>query len=69
MDLSKDMETFKQHIRDFLISMKEFECEDNSELFMDEKAILSAQLQMETDRMKEQSVSYTHLTLPTIYSV
>lgn len=29
-DIHKDIEAFKQHIRDFLIRVKEFELEDNS---------------------------------------
>ena len=31
-DVSKDLTAFKQHLRDFLIAVKEFETEDNSDL-------------------------------------
>lgn len=35
-DPTMDLNNFKQHLRDFLIQIKEFECEDNSELFTEE---------------------------------
>eukprot|EP01038_Epipyxis_sp_PR26KG_P012132 gene12132-16243_t len=35
-DVSLDLNAFKQHLRDFLITIKEFESEDNSELFNEE---------------------------------
>jgi exportin-1 len=35
-DVSLDQNAFKQHLRDFLITIKEFEAEDNSELFAEE---------------------------------
>ena len=35
-DTSLDLNAFKQHLRDFLISIKEFETEDNSDLYMEE---------------------------------
>lgn len=35
-DVSMDLNAFKQHLRDFLIANKEFESEDNSELFIEE---------------------------------
>jgi exportin-1 len=35
-DVSLDLTAFKQHLRDFLITIKEFESEDNSELYTEE---------------------------------
>eukprot|EP01039_Chlorochromonas_danica_P005713 gene5713-6297_t len=35
-DLSLDLNTFKQHLRDFLVTIKEFASEDNSDLFLEE---------------------------------
>jgi exportin-1 len=35
-DSSLDLDNFKQHLRDFLIAVKEFASEDNSELFAEE---------------------------------
>lgn len=35
-DVSKDINTFKVHLRDFLISVKESESEDNSDLYLEE---------------------------------
>mmetsp|Transcript_28673 Transcript_28673/g.50801 ORF Transcript_28673/g.50801 Transcript_28673/m.50801 type:complete len:1083 (+) Transcript_28673:184-3432(+) len=36
-DIKMDLPTFKTHLRDFLIELKEFSAEDNSALFMEEK--------------------------------
>lgn len=36
-DIKMDLPTFKLHLRDFLIELKEFSAEDNSALFMEEK--------------------------------
>jgi exportin-1 len=36
MDVSMDLPTFKSHLRDFLIQLKEFSVEDNSGLFSEE---------------------------------
>ena len=44
-DVTKDLTAFKQHLRDFLIAVKEFSSEDNSELFAEEAAA-----QQELDR-------------------
>lgn len=44
-DLYKDEETFKLHLRDFLISLKEFG-EDNQDLFLEE-------LELEQERKKK----------------
>jgi exportin-1 len=35
-DINLDLNAFKQHLRDFLITVKEFASEDNSELFVEE---------------------------------
>jgi exportin-1 len=35
-DPTYDLNAFKQHLRDFLVVIKEFECEDNSELYIEE---------------------------------
>lgn len=35
-DIKMDLPTFKTHLRDFLIQLKEFSAEDNSEMFNDE---------------------------------
>jgi exportin-1 len=36
-DINMDLPTFKIHLRDFLIELKEFSSEDNSALFLEEK--------------------------------
>lgn len=36
-DVTMTLEQFKQHLRDFLVTIKEFECEDNADLFLEEK--------------------------------
>jgi exportin-1 len=48
-DPSKDVAGFKQHLRDFLITVKEFAQEDNSELFSEEReaALESARIQQQ----------------------
>jgi exportin-1 len=43
-DVSMDLLTFKQHLRDFLIAVKEFAGEDNSELFTEETELERAEL-------------------------
>lgn len=35
-DVTKDINMFKQHLRDFLIAVKEFASEDNSDLYLEE---------------------------------
>eukprot|EP01042_Synura_sphagnicola_P002216 gene2216-2648_t len=35
-DVAMDLNAFKQHLRDFLVTIKEFQSEDNSELFCEE---------------------------------
>ena len=37
MDITMDLPTFKSHLRDFLIQLKEFSVEDNSGLFSEEQ--------------------------------
>jgi exportin-1 len=39
LDVSMDLPTFKAHVRDFLIQLKEFNAEDNSGLFQEENDI------------------------------
>jgi exportin-1 len=36
-DVNMDLPTFKTHLRDFLITLKEFSSEDNSALFSEER--------------------------------
>jgi exportin-1 len=36
-DIKMDLPTFKTHLRDFLIELKEFNAEDNSALFSEEQ--------------------------------
>jgi exportin-1 len=38
-NVSMDLQTFKQHLRDFLISIKEFSPEDSAELFYEEQQV------------------------------
>lgn len=39
-DLKGDSETFKQHLRDFLVKLKEFQAaDDNEELFLEEREL------------------------------
>eukprot|EP01041_Mallomonas_annulata_P009489 gene9489-19720_t len=47
-DVSMDLNAFKQHLRDFLVTVKEFQSEDNSELFSEE-----AEATREMQRMQE----------------
>jgi len=42
-DIKMDLPTFKTHLRDFLIQLKEFSSEDNSEMFNDESDALKRQ--------------------------
>jgi exportin-1 len=43
-DVSMDLMAFKQHLRDFLIAVKEFAGEDNSELFTEELEMEKAEI-------------------------
>ncbi|POM64915.1 CRM1 C terminal Exportin 1-like protein, partial [Phytophthora palmivora] len=47
-DMSKDLATFKKHLRDFLVNIKEFAGEDNAELFLEEN-LARTQLQEKQD--------------------
>jgi exportin-1 len=47
-DVSKDLTAFKQHLRDFLIAIKEFSSEDNSDLFAEEAEAQQELLRRET---------------------
>ncbi|KAJ3008316.1 UNVERIFIED_CONTAM: Karyopherin transporter [Siphonaria sp. JEL0065] len=46
---NKDLLAFKMHLRDFLITLKEFSGDDNSDLFLEEKEA-EAKMKLETDR-------------------
>ncbi|KAJ3031095.1 UNVERIFIED_CONTAM: Karyopherin transporter [Siphonaria sp. JEL0065] len=46
---NKDLLAFKMHLRDFLITLKEFSGDDNSDLFLEEKEA-EAKLKLEADR-------------------
>jgi exportin-1 len=52
-DVSMDLPSFKTHLRDFLIELKEFNTEDNSALFMEEQE--RERRQQEMDLMAERS--------------
>jgi exportin-1 len=47
-DVSKDLNMFKELLRDFLITVKEFESEDNSELYLEE-----AEARLEISRQEQ----------------
>jgi exportin-1 len=47
-DITMDLNAFKQHLRDFLVTVKEFQAEDNSELFSEE-----VEATRELERMQE----------------
>lgn len=38
-DLTKDLTSFKQHLRDFLVQTKEFTNKDNAELYLEEQEV------------------------------
>lgn len=50
-DQSKDLTAYKTHLRDFLVQLKEFSAEDNSDLFHEEAAL------QRTQQEKEQRLS------------
>jgi exportin-1 len=50
-DVKKDLESYKQSVRDFLVCCKEFELEDNSDLYLDEKEVMEK-------LMKEEQYQY-----------
>lgn len=60
-DVSLDVNAFKQHLRDFLITIKEFESEDNSDLFAEES---EARLQMTRQEQWEYMASVPGLLKP-----
>lgn len=47
-DMSKDLPTFKKHLRDFLVNVKEFAGEDNADLFLEE-SLAKTQLQQQEE--------------------
>lgn len=64
-DPQKDVLMFKQHLRDFLVTVKEFAQEDNSELFSEER---DAQLQLLQMQQEEYLASVPGLRAPRIES-
>lgn len=60
-DVTLDQNAFKQHLRDFLITIKEFESEDNSDLFAEEA---EARLQMSRQEQWEYMASVPGLLKP-----
>ena len=56
LDPSKDQVTFKSHMRDFLITIKEFSGEDNEELFLQEKE--------QQQRAKQQALLQERAAIP-----
>ena len=46
-DVKKDLPSFKTHLRDFLIQLKEFSAEDNSGLFHEENEQAKQQMEQE----------------------
>lgn len=47
-DIHKDLPTFKKHLRDFLINIKEFAGEDNTDLYLEENL---ARIQMQEQEL------------------
>ena len=60
-DVSMDSNAFKQHLRDFLITIKEFESEDNSDLFAEES---EARLEMNRQEQYQYMASVPGLLKP-----
>ena len=48
---SQDLVAFKQHLRDFLVTVKEFEVEDNSELYIEE-------VEVGAEMLRQQQLEY-----------
>lgn len=55
-DIKMDLPTFKTHLRDFLIELKEFSSEDNTALFSEE--------QDQAARLREQAVMAERQAIP-----
>ena len=55
-DVKMDLPTFKTHLRDFLIQLKEFSSEDNSAMFNDESN--------QTKRQQEQALHAQRSAVP-----
>jgi len=51
----KDKQTFKQHMRDFLVQLKEFSSADNTELYLEEQEAAAA-VQREAEKQKNLSI-------------
>ena len=61
-DVNMDLFAFKQHLRDFLINVKQFEQDvDNSELFNEEKQL---QQEQETEELRLYQKSVPGLLKP-----
>lgn len=54
-DMSKDLPTFKKHLRDFLVNVKEFAGEDNADLFLEEN-LARVQMQEQQDLVAKLAV-------------
>ena len=60
-EISQDLQAFKQHLRDFLIAVKEFANEDNSELFTEET---EANLELQRQQQMQYKASIPGLLTP-----
>jgi exportin-1 len=60
-EISQDLQAFKQHLRDFLIAVKEFANEDNSELFTEEA---EANLELQRQQQMQYKASIPGLLTP-----
>lgn len=55
-DMSKDLPSFKNHLRDVLVRMKEFAGEDNTDLYREER--------LEQSQMDERQALAARLAVP-----
>lgn len=60
-DVNLDLQSFKQHLRDFLITVKEFAAEDNTDLFFEEN---EARKELERQQQYEYRASVPGLLTP-----
>lgn len=63
-DINMDLPTFKSHLRDFLIELKEFSGEDNSQLFSEEK---ERQTQQQEQAMMAERSAVPGLVKPEVF--
>ncbi|KAJ0397591.1 hypothetical protein P43SY_001661 [Pythium insidiosum] len=54
-DINKDLQSFKKHLRDFLVNIKEFAGEDNTDLFLEEN-MARARIQEQQDMAAKMAV-------------